>query len=137
MSTAHTTGLPGASSASGSNHNRSAATASSTTSTGLSFAVSFAEITHAGSQTEGSDATSNTSTVVLGDCVRAMTFAPAAARDTRSRVSIFAGVRSTFLALFNVNAVSLCSEVTTLPVSVAYNVAAVSGRTGGSSRTGS
>ena len=58
-------------------------------------------------------------------------------RDTRSKESSAFGVRSTCLDLFSVKAVALCSEVTTLPDSVACSVAAGSGLTEGSSRTGS
>jgi hypothetical protein len=74
--------------------------------------------------------------VTLGVCWRAIIFEVDWPRDTRSSESSGAGVRSTCLDLFRVKAVALCSELT-LPDSVARSVAAASGLTGGSSRTGS
>src|SRR5208282_4713575 len=113
----------------------SESTGSNTSRTGLSGEVSLAAITQAGSQTAGAVAISSTSTVVLGDCRRAITFADAAGREMRSSESIFAGVRTTRLDLLRVKAVSLCNNLTTLPDSVAYSAAAGSGFTEGSSRT--
>src|SRR5579863_767913 len=139
MSAAQISGLPGLStaSASGSNHKRSEFTGSRTSRTGFLLGAFSAESTQAGSQTDGSEATSSTSTDTLPDCARPMIFAvEALARETPKRASSATGVRRTGLDLFKLNGVSLWSDLTTLPDSVACKARNGSGVTGGSSRTG-